>query len=445
MTDLIEYSLPSSFNAEILFRDIVCGLGEQWGQKVLQETNCKSWHHNRLNRLFLEFSRASRWSTAGKSLSLAIAAHFLTGRWFVDSKTDIYIVSLSTNNKAAIGKLSDNLIENGLKQLHINNSMFPGKGKAQTVLTHPLRKEALTTLSSYGHDDPSVFASQLFGVASGLLFLENLKTVRPCIIGVSNDHSPPTYALLAVGKALGIPQFYVQHAPVTQFFPPLSVDLAILNDQHSETAYRQAAKRMKVSSNTRVIVQENYTAPLAGSVSFDAPLRICIALSMYPDLKALRELLTALQHGDKQPKITVRPHPRYGGDLQSLNREPYFSLSNSDEPLDKLIARTDLFIVTNSGISVELLKRGVPTIYHNPLDHQGYDYFGLVAGKILPEYPAKTPFDPINIEELFDHDWRTRVRGYFSGFQSKPEADGREVREVREWFSARLIESRNEK
>src|SRR5690606_28826483 len=61
--------------------------------------------------------------------------------------------------------------------------------------------------------------------------------VKPAVLIQANDHSPSRVALSMIMKGLGVPRVYLQHAEVTQHFPPLDFECSVLRNEQSRDTY----------------------------------------------------------------------------------------------------------------------------------------------------------------------------------------------------------------
>lgn len=398
-----------------LLDEIVRGLAAHWGQEVFADTNRAYWQDSPRHRAFLRAVRGLRGAPGGHAALVTLAAQGLVGRWFAAGPAPLYAVSLSRNNDVAFAALTAQLDAVSGPRLGTNASRRAPLWRMAALLSRGGLASAARSLDCHGHPNACVLAYQVFGAACGLLFLRDLQRARPRLIGTANDHSPPTYALLAAGRTCGIPRFYVQHAPVTPHFPPLDVDLAILEDTYAAEAYRRAAERTgQPWDGRRCHILGRVPPPPAPVRACRPPLSICIGLSMYPDPAGLESLVAALRRPGTVGRIALRPHPRYPHPPERLASPLGLEVEPAGGDLDALAARTDLFVVSNSGLAVDLLRRAAPTAFHDALDQQWRDYFGLVASGLLPEPSPAKMADPDALSRLFSPGWRDLARAAFA-------------------------------
>ena len=132
-----------------------------------------------------------------------------------------------------------------------------------------------------------------------------LAAAPPAAVLVSNDHSRPPCVLRSAAQGLGVPVAYLQHATVTERFPPLRFDLALLDGLDAAEKYAAAADREAAVA----LVGIPKADPRVGGTRPDAGadrVGLCMSLADDPDRSA--ELVEGLaSHG---LDLVLRMHPR---------------------------------------------------------------------------------------------------------------------------------------
>lgn len=226
------------------------------------------------------------------------------------------------------------------------------------------------------------------------VYLQKLKKYRPQAIVFANDHNADARAMLLAAKELGIKTVYVQHASVSNLFPPLAFDLNLLEGQDSLDKYRQCG-------------------PVHGQVEFIGmpkadqfvPLRnrnqqvqtLGIACNLMDRVEEVEQLLRHISRDFPQLRILLRPHPR---DKRSYTFatgiSPNISLSDARrQSVFEHLRELDMLISGNSGIHLEAVLLNVWSVYFNfnPKEEL-HDYYGYVAHGLVEEaasYPALKP------------------------------------------------------
>ncbi len=211
------------------------------------------------------------------------------------------------------------------------------------------------------------------------IYLQKLRKYKPSCVVFANDHNADARAMLLAAKKLGIKTAYVQHASVSNLFPPLAFDLSLLEGQDSLDKYKLCG-------------------PVEGRVEFIGmpkadkfvPLRnhhstiqtIGIGCNLMDLTKEIEQLLIHLTKDFPSLQIILRPHPRDKrnfGALASISSTISISDSRTVATFDYL-RQLDVQISGNSGIHLEAVLLNVWSIYYNFNPKEAlHDYYGYVA------------------------------------------------------------------
>lgn len=342
-------------------------------------------------------------SRLGIWLMLVVLTFLYPGPWFARSGREIYSVALTGNNARAINRLADAMGEDASK---IRPNTYP----------LPLRERLVALQSAWEisgvgsrFDQPTafVFLNQMLAAVSIMLFWRNLTQSQPQAVVVANDHSPAAVALIALTREMKLPCVYVQHGPVSESFPPLTVDLAILHNLISKDRYDVASNRIGGSRPSRVAILPPFREPSCPIRRPIAPYDICIALSFFPDIPQISALVDVLRDRADVATITISRHPRCVADLSALAGQGVVIVDKRTST--QVIARgVDLCIVANSGVGLEYLHEGCPTFDLAPSDPVLDDYYGFVAAGLLTRFELGLLDQPSRISAAFDLEWQER-------------------------------------
>ena len=211
-----------------------------------------------------------------------------------------------------------------------------------------------------------------------LTAVRELQALRPRLVVVSNDHGmrPRTFARAA--RDTGIPVAYVQHASVTDKFPPLSFDISFLDGM-------DAAEKYAAVGTT------SGKAYLVGIAKADAvrqrrrpkgPIRrlgVCVNLvdPLPQVVRTLREVAAALP----EVEVLLRPHP---SDSRPWRSSVAVEVSDGRaERSFEFLGRVDAIVSGPSNIILEAALARVPAIF---LDFagRGGDGYGFVDAGLCP-------------------------------------------------------------
>ncbi|WP_295808099.1 hypothetical protein [uncultured Nitratireductor sp.] len=347
-------------------------------------------------------------------MALIVASIFFHGRRSLPGDDRItFQFSLTANNTAALERA--NLLINaayGLTEA-VNDRKMPIHQYLRSALSLPTILAYARELKPYRDRAPLTCVFLALSAAADLLMRRALAAAPRKHVLVANDHSPATVALLNIARGQGLKTAYLQHGQVTDDFPPLVCDLSVLHNECSLQAYRRAAQKRGVPFPDRDAIlmlpsfSDNFRMPRVGP----EPDHICVYLSNFPSVDALTRLVATLAQQAWVKRISLRRHPRCKTDLNRL-------LSAGEgkcEILDRRSAATlrpHIGIVSNSGVVIEALHRGVPLLYFAEGDTIPYDYYGYAEDKIVPIYTEENLKAPQTLNAFYSDAWRARFSMY---------------------------------
>lgn len=319
---------------------------------------------------------------------------------------EVFQFGVSANNIKAFEMLNRCLAPAVLSKICINGRPFAFLVRLKIALSARYLWQAGSALVTQRHPDPLVHLQSVLAVAAYLVF-----SVRPLgtnlrVVCIASDHAPIVMGFLAAARQQGKATCYVQHAPVTEFFPPLAFDLSILYDRSSIEAYRKAAQRCDTHFEEEKITllppfNETFQSPEANTVSY----QIGICLSYLPNMATLKKLIMSLSVRGDVVEIRLRRHPRCKQNWRAIEALPKVTLRPIGESASDFFSQTDIVLVPNSGVAIEALHCGRPTYFVPSADPFPDDYYGFVASKLLPVFSLESLDEP---NTFFDVSWRER-------------------------------------
>lgn len=227
-------------------------------------------------------------------------------------------------------------------------------------------------------------------------FIDLLKKIKPKIVIISNDHSVSNRSLRLSSELLGIKTIYLQHASVSEFFPPLEFDYTLLDGKVAHQIYLncykdQAKENLRIKNNTKnceiifsgqkkIVVKKNENRELS-------ELNIGIAVGEDDNFNYVQELLNYINQN--KTKCIVRTHPAqdpiYVEKLKKYMEDKDW-VSWSD-PRRQLIADyfayINVMIAGQSSIHLEAAIAGIPTFYYELSENLVQpDYYGYIKNGI---------------------------------------------------------------
>lgn len=247
------------------------------------------------------------------------------------------------------------------------------------------------------------------------IYYKILKNNKPNSIIISNDHHPSSRGAILAANKLKLPCIYIQHASVSQYFPPLRNSHALLYGEYSKKIYQQIAL-----TNTKII--------LVGMHQFDDKMEmiknkkctynIGIAYNGLDDINNVFDLYDQLVSSFPDYIFVLRPHP---ADKRKLLKECTISRA-SIETATEFLSQIDVLITNNSSIILEAAVMNVWPLQFdfgiNKDDH--YDYYGFINSGLSLEMKS---FDdvPLAIKNIYKKrifDVRKRAKIYNASIDS---------------------------
>ena len=266
-------------------------------------------------------------------------------------------------------------------------------------------------------------------------FLEELEKIRPKLVVVSNDHTVQTRSLRLSAEMLGIKTLYMQHASVSEIFPPLEFNYALLDGNVAFQIYKNCYKINK--KNYKIFEQNvaNCQILLTGqkkSVYIDTlqkkhtVLQIGVATTKQDNFSYVKNLLKILL--SMKFKCIIRTHPSQSLSFikqlkDFIKDNEMLSWSDSHEQsLVEYFLNLNALIASNTGIHLEGALAGLPTFYYEMSDKvYKSDYYSFVKNDISENLENNFSFESLifSIKRLENSKRRqTAIKNYSETFGS---------------------------
>lgn len=205
-----------------------------------------------------------------------------------------------------------------------------------------------------------------------------LFTQKPKLIIFTNDHNVHSRGLLIAANDIGIPTIYIQHASISEYFPPLIFDLALLEGLDSMLKYESIS-----NTNTKI--------ELIGMPKFDRFIngvnkkrnveKIGICYNLNDDLNDVLRVVDKIKKELPEVEIILRGHPN---DYR-LIEDKKLNISNSKvQNSFDFLAKVDLIVSGDSSIHLEATIMNVVSIYYNYSKNTKMDdYYGYVKNNLI--------------------------------------------------------------
>lgn len=225
---------------------------------------------------------------------------------------------------------------------------------------------------------------------------------NPKVIVVANDHLFYYRALIKEANSRGVKTVYVQHAAVTEKFPPLEFTYSFLDGKDSFNKYDNAG----ISTGNVVLL---------GGVRFDSISHTCIrpydiyrigvAINLLDDPQKVKSACLKLHslETDKPIEVILRPHP-------AIIFQPWIdwchenniciSLPSKQSSFDYLEG-LNLLISNQSSIHLDAAMCHTPSLIYNLAINTPEDGYGFIQNGLVKEYNS---IDEIkNVLESLSH------------------------------------------
>lgn len=399
-----------SFDDEI--RRFIGELHEFHGQKVYEFVGpaiAKKKTHMRF--FFLVVSYLSSWQWFNMLALIAAVAFYRIFRFPV-AGSRVFQFGSSKNNVKSLNRLRKVLEAGEVSGISLNGIQLSIRDRLKALSSLTRVRTAARVITENMHVTPLAHTQTLLGCAALLVYLSRPFPSCLKVICVASDHSPICMALLYVGRRRNIKTCYIQHAPVTQYFPPLRHDLSILFDRASALSYERAAAERGLSFTSSIVLLSPFENEFQRPILQWPIARVGVCLSFLPELDFLVGLIKQISAEKCVEEIVLRPHPRCRLDLSDLLAIKNVRIQRSPCSADSFFEDVDLVLVPNSGVAIESLHHGRPTFYVSGMDQIKTDYYGFVEAKVIPVLQKFDLSALWGLRDFFDDSWVDRYHVY---------------------------------
>ncbi|MDC0373172.1 hypothetical protein OAN04_05505 [Candidatus Pelagibacter ubique] len=265
-------------------------------------------------------------------------------------------------------------------------------------------------------------------------FLDLLTKAKPKIVIVSNDHSLNCRSLRLAAEMLGIKTLYLQHASVSNIFPPLEFDFALLDGSIAYKTYLSCYKKNKITNRikknaakSRIILTGQKKIIHTNLKKFRIKtLQVGLAINTLDDFSHLSLLLNNLSLA--KVKCSVRLHPNqdlsFVKELKKyMKNKNWIIFSDSKkQSVNNYLKNLDVLIAGNSSIHLEASLAGLPTFYYEMSDNViKPDYYNYVKNGITKKLKNNFTFQELkNLTKKMHNDTKRQqaIKKYSETYQT---------------------------
>ncbi len=329
---------------------------------------------------------------------------------------EILFVIPSINNKKSVRTIADNISsqycsEWGNFAVDIPQSEIFLRSVSHLRLFHKLYRKS--------SDEDKRLIRQFFMqfmTTSGMYYtLKRILNANPQLkmIVLANDHVVISRCLIALATEMNIKTLYVQHASVTERFPPLHFSYSFLDGMESYEKYKTIGDiRGKVFLSGSPRFDELYKYKNATKV-FD----VGIALNEFDSCDMVMELCKYLQLNISK-RIAVRPHPRMGKLFNSqLFKDAGIEISDSTkESSFSFLSKVKFLIANESSIHLDSALIGVPSLLYNFSKEEVKDWYSYIKNGLIT---VCSTYDEVSNAIRNQHDClQDKVRYYNAAYNT---------------------------
>lgn len=211
---------------------------------------------------------------------------------------------------------------------------------------------------------------------------------------VANDHSAAPVAHALVAQHLGMRTVYLQHAEVSNIFPPLEFDLSILRNQRSLDVYEDLAPPVGCVITLARERSPSFTQDSLNTALNQIKTSSQVPVVIYPSTVFVEQRLLAsarvlAQNGGVE-NVRAKLHPNSSNDGAALKKAGV-------QLIPEVVKEPHVAITGSSSVVTELLARG-NLVFHDPsLDQLVSDTYGFIERGLI---------STLDLEALAEPFWR---------------------------------------
>ena len=259
-------------------------------------------------------------------------------------------------------------------------------------------------------------------------FRRDMELSPPDAILVASGSHPVVQSLVAAAKSCSIPSIYCTHATVAPRGRAIvpQADLVLLD---GPAALDACAEVGPIAFQVVYKGLPGGNVPLNLNALRDPNFAVGIFISAPVDQSGLRAAVLWIKKQLQPKHILIRPHPvaMLSPDLTPLVRDVPEVTVMTGATLDHCIEQCSLVFSGNSNVHLDVLKAGVPTAFMPRLDTTVADYYGFVAGRIVPGFDTEAQINIQAIIDFYSGTWPERFRKFDVAYLEAPEVAAQRV------------------
>lgn len=214
------------------------------------------------------------------------------------------------------------------------------------------------------------------GYFLGALYFYSRTNITHLVL--ADDQNPVARALLYVSRYTDVKTIYIQHAGVSNIFPPLDFDFALLDGEYSENVYSGISKVTNTLSKTKVLHfgatrYEKFYEVAKDNIESKIN-HVIVAINKADNINEVEELCQSLSNYGFY--VGIKPHPamKIPDELKKFRIIDDNNLINCKKSFGIVIAG-------NSNVLLDAAMLGFLPLYTSKLS-EPYDYCGFVKNRV---------------------------------------------------------------
>ena len=240
----------------------------------------------------------------------------------------------------------------------------------------------------------------------GLINSSNYKGVI-----LTNDHTAICRSLLFSAKSEKILTFYIQHAAVSDFFPPIEFDCALLDGRNSYEAYikiQNKNKKRKVYNFKSLLIGMQNSRKMYAQKGIKTKKNVSIGIALKGDHENLDNIFRLINNlTTEKHKVFIRTHPKTKREyLELLKRrvsstKGHVVIGEVDQTIEAFLYSIDCLIAGDSSIILESCIFGLPVFYSSQFSDFYNDYYGFSKSGLVKDIDSL--LKNIRIKEILEN------------------------------------------
>jgi len=225
------------------------------------------------------------------------------------------------------------------------------------------------------------------------LFLASVDWFATCLQNVqcekiilTNDHNLQPLALLYAARKARVKSYYIQHASVSEAFPKLLPDVALLEGQQAVDTYKKIGNLSRTTKLVGIARMDGLLNSKTITKNQDRVVGLC--LKPYYSKELIENLIAKIQQSEAVGKIILRPHPGNSQAFYDFLEGFNVTISNAKtQRPHEFIRQLDVMISGESSILLEAALMKVKTLYIDDKVAR-FDLYGFVKNGITEVLPS---------------------------------------------------------